>query len=72
MAGVGTGHDCKRGARIPTVNRDFWVEKIAMNRDRDRASLAALADAGWEALVLWQCGLKDAYGTAARMREFLG
>lgn len=65
------GHDCKR-ARIPTANREFWVEKIAKNQGRDEASLTALASAGWKALVLWQCELKDADGIEARMRQFLG
>ncbi len=65
------GHQCKR-ARIPTANRDFWVDKITKNRDRDAASLTALASAGWEALVIWQCELKDAPSTAERIKQFQG
>ena len=41
------GHDCARGARVPKANRDYWVEKVRRNRERDRAARAALEAAGW-------------------------
>ena len=43
------GHDCVRGARAPKANAEYWRAKIARNRLRDAASLAALKTEGWRA-----------------------
>ena len=65
------GHTCKRGARQPKDNADYWRAKIARNRARDRASLKALRAAGWAALVVWECETRDAAALAHRMGKFL-
>jgi DNA mismatch endonuclease, patch repair protein len=65
------GHDCKRGARSPATNVAYWGTKIARNRARDAETMAALADAGWQTLVIWECETKDAAGVAGRVRAFL-
>jgi len=62
-------HDCARGARVPATNKDYWAAKIGRNVARDQKSLAALADAGWAALVLWECELGE--GLEERLRAFL-
>jgi len=53
------GHDCARGARVPKQNRDYWLSKVARNRERDEAHRAALGAKGWRAEVLWECELKN-------------
>lgn len=53
------GHDCARGARVPKQNRDYWVGKVARNRDRDAANRAALERQGWRVETIWECELKD-------------
>lgn len=65
------GHDCRRGARAPKDNSAYWSGKIARNRARDAASLAALSAAGWSALTLWECELRDAPALAAKLASFL-
>lgn len=65
------GHACKRGARQPKDNADYWRAKIARNRARDRASLKALRAAGWSALVVWECETRDAAALARRIGKFL-
>lgn len=52
------GHDCPRGARAPKTNAAYWRAKIARNRARDAAALAALEAQGWRALVVWECALR--------------
>jgi len=52
------GHSCKRGARVPKSNVDYWVEKIARNKTRDRKNAAALRKLGWRVITLWECKLK--------------
>ncbi len=62
------GHDCRRGARPPKANADYWTAKIARNRARDAASIAALAQMGWKPVVVWECELKDEAGVEAKLR----
>lgn len=52
------GHDCKRGARVPKTNTDYWRAKIARNQTRDAAAIAALTARDWRVLVIWECELK--------------
>ena len=65
------GYDCKRGARRPKTNADYWRAKIVRNRARDAAAEAALHDAGWAVLTLWECALKDEGALTAALRGFL-
>ena len=53
------GHDCPRGARVPKQNRDYWLAKVARNRERDAANRTALQSLGWRVETLWECELKD-------------
>lgn len=66
------GHDCARGARLPKANADYWAAKIARNRARDAAALAALAECGWETLVVWECETRDEAELARRLARFIG
>lgn len=65
------GHDCRRGARSPKENADYWRDKIARNRARDVKNQDALQSLGWGVLVVWECELKDRDALAARLRAFL-
>lgn len=53
------GHDCKRGARVPKTNTDYWLRKIARNRERDAQHCAELTSMGWRVLTIWECELYD-------------
>jgi DNA mismatch endonuclease Vsr len=61
-----------RNAVLPRVRADWWAAKLARNVERDAFNLAALRDAGWSVLVLWECEVKDEAALAARLRSFLG
>ncbi len=50
------GHGCPMSV-TPATNPEFWIEKIGRNRQRDLAAEAALVDAGWRVLVVWECAL---------------
>jgi DNA mismatch endonuclease (patch repair protein) len=62
------GHDCRRGARAPKANAAYWSAKIARNRARDAAAEAALREAGWRVITVWECGQRDP-GFADRLVE---
>ena len=65
------GHDCKRGARAPKANAEYWSAKIARNRARDERSQRALEEQGWRVLVLWECEIKDDDALARALASFL-
>jgi len=65
------GHTCRRGKRVPSTNRDYWLAKIQANVRRDRSHRSRLAHAGWRSLTVWECQLADLDRLARRMDEFL-
>jgi DNA mismatch endonuclease (patch repair protein) len=66
------GHDCPRGARVPTANRAYWQAKIARNMARDAASLYHLRKLGWKPVVIWECETQDAGALARRIARRVG
>jgi DNA mismatch endonuclease, patch repair protein len=66
------GHDCKRGARIPKANAEYWRAKIARNRARDEKHRAAYAEMGFDVLTIWECETRDEAALAERLRDFVG
>lgn len=66
------GHDCARGARMPRANAEYWRAKIARNVARDARHREALAAQGWQALIIWECELKDRNALEKKLRAFLG
>jgi len=60
-----------RNAVLPRVRADWWAAKLARNVVRDEQNLAALADAGWTVLVLWECEVKHQAALVSRLRSFL-
>lgn len=65
------GHGCRWG-RLPKTRLDYWKPKIDANRKRDQRNVAALREAGWSALIVWQCELRQPEAAFARIVEFLG
>ena len=53
------GHNCKRGRRQPKQNAEYWIEKIARNKARDKKNAAELKKLGWRVIAVWECELKD-------------
>ncbi len=53
------GHDCPRGARVPKSNTEYWLDKIARNKARDKRNITALEDAGWRVRIVWECSVKN-------------
>ena len=52
------GHeDCDK-FKIPQTNREFWVNKIKRNQERDQRNYQVLHDNGWQVIVVWECQLQ--------------
>jgi len=60
-----------RNAVLPKVRAEWWAAKLTRNVERDARNLAALRDAGWSVLVLWECEVKDEAAIVSRLRAFL-
>ena len=43
--------------KIPQTNREFWVNKIKRNQERDQQNYQVLHDNGWQVIVIWECQL---------------
>lgn len=65
------GHDCRRGAREPKTNADYWRNKRSRNRRRDDRAQRELVAQGWRVLVLWECDLGSGFELADRLAEFI-
>jgi DNA mismatch endonuclease (patch repair protein) len=63
-------HRCGR-CRIPATRREYWVDKLRRNRERDERTRRQLRRAGWRLLVVWECQTRDLKTLAARLRKFL-
>lgn len=50
--------------RVPHTRRDFWLQKIVRNRQRDYRNYARYQEYGWHVLVVWECMLKGAQAEA--------
>lgn len=48
---------CKH-AHIPESNKEFWLEKLTNNTNRDNTNYQILTSTGWNVIVVWECQLK--------------
>jgi DNA mismatch endonuclease (patch repair protein) len=64
-------HNCKRGRLKPVANAAFWKAKLTGNVERDAKNLSDLKAAGWRALTLWECEIRNEELTRARIKRFL-
>ena len=44
--------------KIPHTNRQFWIDKIKRNQNRDILEQRQLAQMGWHCITVWECELK--------------
>ncbi len=47
-------HGCPDHHTVAATNAGFWAEKVTTTRRRDRDTDRRLAEAGWEALRVWE------------------
>lgn len=64
------GHACRAG-RPPQSRQDYWLPKIARNRERDVQSVEALKALGWDCLTVWGCEIRDTEYLLENIRQFL-
>jgi DNA mismatch endonuclease (patch repair protein) len=52
------GHNCPAG-KLPETRKEFWMEKISGNIERDKRNKAKLEKQGWQVITIWQCELNN-------------
>jgi len=62
--------ECQEG-RVPSTRIEYWGPKLNRNQNRDRTHLAALQEAGWKSLIVWECEVKDIQRLVQKLRLFL-
>jgi len=64
-------HHCRDGTKLPKSKKEYWTAKFVRNRERDKVTLANLERLGWDALVVWECELRDRTTLSRKVRHFL-
>ena len=63
------GHEDCHLFRPPKTRTEFWTNKIEGNQVRDRRNYAALEDAGWKVLVIWECAVSKKLSLSGEQLE---
>jgi DNA mismatch endonuclease, patch repair protein len=65
-------HGCPIHGTSPSSNRDFWSEKLLLNKKRDLTVTRQLRCKRWSVLRIWEHQLKDGTPLMGRLRTKLG
>jgi DNA mismatch endonuclease (patch repair protein) len=66
------GHTCPDG-HLPKSRQDYWIPKLAKNKERDCQNDSKLRRLGWSLLIVWecQCSLTNMPKTIKRIKRHL-
>lgn len=53
------GHAGCKYYTVPETNNEFWVEKVARNKERDAVNNQRLESLSWSVVTVWECELKS-------------
>lgn len=59
---------CAR-ATIPKRNAEFWVDKFAINRNRDANAIRALRKLGYHVVIIWECQTRNHLKVQQRLKR---
>src|ERR1019366_2504407 len=63
-------HGC-RLSHIPASRQEYWVPKLARNRQRDEMNRQSLSQSGWRVLSVWECEARDSVRLETLVAEVL-
>jgi DNA mismatch endonuclease (patch repair protein) len=64
-------HSGCKWATVPKTRTEYWSNKLAANRDRDRRAQAALRRCGWRVAVVWECETRKPAHLVRRLSRML-
>jgi len=50
-------HECHL-LRVPETRKEFWIDKLTKNSERDKKNYNKLNSLGWRVLIIWECAIK--------------
>ena len=53
------GHNKCKEYTIPKTNTEYWINKVARNKQRDQETWRRLEARGWAVIIVWECQLKN-------------
>lgn len=62
-------HGCPEHHTVAKANADYWANKVADNRARDRETDQLLQAAGWTSIRIWEH--EDVIEAAYRIAEYV-
>ncbi|MDB6037227.1 MAG: mismatch repair protein Vsr [Verrucomicrobiales bacterium] len=65
-------HGCPRHGRTPGSNQEYWISKLARNRQRDLEVVKELRKSGWKVLRIWEHDLRHPEALIRRVQRHLG
>ena len=64
-------HPGCQNARVPKTRRCYWEKKFSRNQERDKKNMAEIERMGWQAMVVWECEIKEKDRLIDRLAAFL-
>lgn len=52
------GHERCKYFVVPKTRTEWWLNKINVNKEKDKKNLANLEKSGWNVIIIWECMLK--------------
>jgi DNA mismatch endonuclease, patch repair protein len=62
---------CVDGRRQPKSNLDYWLPKLARNKERDQLNIETLNALGWRTLIVWECETKHPGQLRDKLKSFV-
>lgn len=53
------GHSGCKYYTVPETNNEFWVEKVASNKERNEVNNQRVESLSWSVITIWECELKS-------------
>ena len=57
-------------SHVPKSRSDYWIPKLARNKQRDQENDRRLRKLGWRLLVIWECEVADSAKLAKKLEAF--
>jgi DNA mismatch endonuclease (patch repair protein) len=54
-------HEGCKYAYTPKTNTKYWIDKIILNKERDKINMQKLTALGWNVLTVWECEIVHIY-----------
>jgi len=61
---------CSRG-NLPKTNTDYWLPKLAKNKENDEKNIKKLNELGIRVFIVWECEMSQIDSVIQRFKDFI-